>query len=327
MSAPVLPDTPVAPLPAPVDWVPMHARRPTRRRWPAFFGRRASLWLLLVVLVLVMLATLVWLAGRYEASQVQDKLERDTADAVSDIRTALARNLQKMQALQNDDGTAATWINESTLLLRERHELLRLEWRDSRLITLRHVDSPYRPHAFGRIPRDQLQADVALACANARRFSAPAYAPSYFLPQADGIGQEVMDLCLPLVDAGHITGYLVATYALPTVLSDMVGPQLSRGQEVSFTEPDGTRLALYGSSRRGTRVFTTQQLLNLPGNTLVLRMDSWRAGPDLFPNVLTALVTVLSIALLSVLALLGRDIRRRLVVERSLADALAFRKA
>ena len=44
-------------------------------------GRR-SLWAALIALVLAVLATLVWLAGRYEASQVQAELERDTADAV-----------------------------------------------------------------------------------------------------------------------------------------------------------------------------------------------------------------------------------------------------
>jgi two-component system sensor histidine kinase DctS len=56
-------------------------------------------------------------------------------------------------------------------------------------------------------------------------------------------------------------------------------------------------------------------------------MDSWRGAPELFPNVLTALVTAMSIALLAVLFLLGKDTRRRLEVERDLADALAFRKA
>ncbi|HSH89853.1 MAG TPA: PAS domain S-box protein, partial [Ramlibacter sp.] len=90
---------------------------------------------------------------------------------------------------------------------------------------------------------------------------------------------------------------------------------------------DGTRLALQGSPRRGSRVFTSQQLLDLPGNTMVLRMDSWRGAPDVFPNVLTALVTAMSIALVSVLVLLGKDTRRRLRAEQDLADALAFRKA
>jgi two-component system sensor histidine kinase DctS len=107
----------------------------------------------------------------------------------------------------------------------------------------------------------------------------------------------------------------------------MIGPQLTRSQEVSFTEADGTRLAVHGSARRGSRVFTSQQLVDLPGNTMVLRMDSWRAAPDLFPNVLTALVTAMSIALVLVLLLLGRDARRRLRAEEDLADALAFRKA
>jgi two-component system sensor histidine kinase DctS len=61
---------------------------------------------------------------------------------------------------------------------------------------------------------------------------------------------------------------------------------------------------------------------------MVLRMDSWRRSePDLFPNVLTALVTVMSIALITVLFMLGHDTRKRLRVEQDLADALAFRKA
>ncbi|TAM37864.1 MAG: PAS domain S-box protein, partial [Burkholderiaceae bacterium] len=76
-----------------------------------------------------------------------------------------------------------------------------------------------------------------------------------------------------------------------------------------------------------SRVFTAQQLLNLPGYTIVVRMDSWRAAPDLFPDVLTALVSVMSIALVSVLVLLAKDTRRRLRAERGLADALAFRQA
>lgn len=305
----------------------MRVRAQGSLAWAMFSGRRGSLWLLLFVLVTVMLGTLVWLAGRYEASQVQEKLERDTGDAVQDIRTALTRNLQQMQALQNDSGTPATWIHESEQLLRDRRELLRLEWRDNTVDVLWKVNSPYQTRLFSRVTRAQLQSDVVQTCTQAKRASSPSYSSSYFLPQDEGSGQEAMDLCLPLLISGRITGYLVATYSLPNMLSDLVGPQLARGQEVSFTETDGTRLAMHGAARRGSRVFTAQQLLNLPGNTLVLRMDSRRTGPDLFPNVLTALVTVLSIALMSVVVMLGRDMRRRMQAERNLADALAFRKA
>jgi two-component system sensor histidine kinase DctS len=135
-----------------------------------------------------------------------------------------------------------------------------------------------------------------------------------------------MELCLPQA-AGSLAGYLVATYSLQEILAELVSKQLTRSQEVSFTEADGTRLALHGTARRGSRVFTAQQLVDLPGNTLVLRIDSWRGAPDLFPNVLTALVTAMSIALVSVLVLLGKDMRRRLRAEHDLAEALAFRKA
>jgi two-component system sensor histidine kinase DctS len=296
-------------------------RLPGPRRLSAYL--RWSLWALLSALVAALLVTLVWLAGRYEASQVQSKLERDTADAVSDIRSAFTRNVQSLQALQAGNPQAQDWTQGAQTLLREHREWMRLEWRDRAMVARAGVDTPYRPAVFSRLGRSNAQADVGLACANARRVSGPAYSSSYFVPQVDGLGIEVMELCLPLVSGGQLTGYAVATYSLPEILTGLVGPQLTRSQEVSFTEADGTRLAMHGSARRGSRVFTSQQLLDLPGNTMVLRMDSWRGAPDLFP----ALVTVMSIALVTVLVMLGKDMRRRLRAEHDLADALAFRKA
>ena len=289
--------------------------------------RRGSLWSMLVLLVLAVLVTLVWLAGLHEASQVQARVERDAAEAVSDVRTALGRNLQDLQALQGAGDGISGWSSQALALLHDRRELVRIEWRDPALATLSFADSPFRPPVYARIGRESLQQDVALTCAKARRFGGPAYSTSHFVPQDGGAGQEVMDVCLPLATGARVTGYLLASYSLPAILSDIVGPQLERGQGVSFMETDGTRLALHGLTERGSRVFSAQQVVNLPGNTLLLRLDSWRAGPDLFPNVLTALITLLSIALLSVLALLSRDMRRRLEAERNLADALAFRKA
>jgi two-component system sensor histidine kinase DctS len=295
------------------------------RRLSAY--RRWSLWALLIGLVAALLVTLVWLAGRYEASQVQSKLDRDTADALSDIRSALTRNVQSLQALHSGNPRAGAWAQEAQALLREHREWMRLERRDRALVEQDGADTPFRPPVFSRLGRANAQADVGLACANARRVSGPAYSSSYFVPQADGLGMEVMELCLPLVTAGQLTGYAVATYSLGEILGSLVGPQLTRSQEVSFTEADGTRLSMHGSARRGTRVFSSQQLLDLPGNTMVLRIDSWRGAPELFPNVLTALVTAMSIALVTVLVMLGKDMRRRLRAEHDLADALAFRKA
>ena len=46
--------------------------------------RRWLLWLMLVGLVLALLVMLIWLAARYESSQVQDNLERDASQAVDE---------------------------------------------------------------------------------------------------------------------------------------------------------------------------------------------------------------------------------------------------
>ena len=289
--------------------------------------RRWSLWGVLVLLVVSMLALLVWLAGTYEAGQVQSRVERDAADAVSDIRAALTRNVQSLQALQYSEPTPKSWEIDAEAFLREHRELVRVEWRSQSLKILAYADTPFRPPVFDRMGRQNMQSEVSVACSTALKFSGPAYTSSYFLPFADGLGAEMMELCLPLQSGGKPAGYLVATYSLQEVLEGLLGRQLTSNYEISFAEGDGTRLALRGSSRRGSRVFTAQQLMDLPGAALILRMDSWRGTPDLFPNVLTALVTAISIALVSVLVLLGKDIRRRVKAEHELADALAFRKA
>ena len=272
-----------------------------------------------------MLITLVWLAGRYEASQVQDKLERDTAAAVADIRGALNRNLQDLQALNAVDNDPAVWKSRANELLQTRRELMRIEWRAANLHLRDHADTPYRNV---RWEDDSVShPEATLTCTNARRLNGPAYSSSYFQVMSEGLGTEMMEVCVPLTQSGHVAGYVVGTYSLQALLSAQVGKSLPRTQEVSFTEPDGTRLAMVGAAWRSSRMFTAQQLLDLPGAAIMLRMDGWHRAPSVFPNVMTALVTVMSIALISVMVVLVRDNRRRLRAEHDLGDALAFRKA
>jgi len=288
---------------------------------------RLALWLALIGLVLLLLGTLVWLAGRYEASQVQAELERDTQDAVSDLRTSLARDVQALQGVQSTPSSERSRQEALQALLRDKREWLRVEQRDPQWQLLEAEDSPLRAPAFNRTPRSETLNEMVRSCLRARQFNGPAYSSSYYLPMSDGLGMEVMELCMPLMANGRLSGYLVLVYSLQELLVERLGHTFARRNMVSFTEADGTRLAMAGSDRRGQRLFTAQQLLDLPGNTLVLRMDGRRSAPDLFPNVLTALVTAMSIALITVVVLLVRDSRRRLKAERELADALAFRKA
>jgi len=289
-------------------------------------GRR-SLWAALIALVLAVLVTLVWLAGRYEASQVQAELEQDTANAVGDLRAGLRRQMQALQALQSSHFSPSDWQTRALELLRDNRDWLRVEWRDKAWHLQAFADSPLRAPAFERIARTDVLNDANQACQRTKRLNGPAYSSTYFLPQSDGLGMEVMELCLPVTQTGDLLGYMVVTYSLQELLTERLGATFGRKNELSFIEPDGTRLAIAGTQRREQRVFTSQQLVDLPGNTLLLRMDGRRGAPDLFPNVLTALVTGMSMALITVMVLLTKDARRRQKAERDLAEALAFRKA
>ena len=277
--------------------------------------------------MLAVLVTLVWLAGRYEASQVQAELERDATDAVNDLRGGFSRHVQSLQALQAAHLTPDSWQPEASTLLRNNRDWVRIEWRDKNNYLQSFADSPFRTPAFERIGRAEVVNEALQTCQRAKRFNGPAYSSTYFLPQSNGLGFEVMELCLPVTQIGELVGYTVVTFSLQEVLNERLVASFGRRNELSFIEPDGTRLAIAGTQRRERRIFTAQQLLDLPGNTLLLRMDGRRGEPDLFPNVLTALVTGMSIALITVMILLAKDSRRRLKAERDLADALAFRKA
>ena len=290
--------------------------------------RRWALWFALVLVVVGLLATLVWLARGHEIEQTQRDLDRDNADAAQVLRQRLARNLQDLHGLAATHADPIGWWTGATQLLREHREWMRLQWHDAALNLRAVADSPFYP-ALAPPPPDgstHHPFDIANLCGQASKLGAAAYAPSRFVPRAGGLGEEVLELCLPVRQGAQLQGYVVATHTLDGMLA-LLPSSLTRGQSVGFTELDGTRLAMQGVPRRGARVFVAQQVIDLPGAPIVLRLEGSRQLPDVFPNVLTALVTGLSIALITVLVLLARDFRARQQAEGELAQALAFRKA
>jgi two-component system sensor histidine kinase DctS len=288
--------------------------------------RRWLLWSALLLLLAALLATAMVLARGYQESQAREQLERETANLVSDIRTGLNRNVQTLQSLHTVGRSPGAWEQFALEVLEQHRELVRLEWRDRNLRTLAQRVSPFHLQTLGPRPRSEVFQDVAVACNSAKRGSAPAYAPSYFWPDRDGHGQELMEVCIPMSESGQTTGFLVATYSLQGVLAELLDRRTVRGRGVALTEVDGTRLALSGARLRGDTV-ATHHLLELTGHVMMLRLDSPRSDMGLSPWGLTGLVGGLSLLLLGVLGLLGFDMRKRLQAERELAEALAFRKA
>jgi len=302
------------------------AATPTSAR-SSLRSRRWLLWGALLALVLTLLGVLVFLAADYEEGRDQAALEHDAAQVATDIRSRLFRNVQTLQSLHNLAPTTDSWATPAAELLAAHREMVRLEWRSNNLTLLAHRDTPYLADLAAYLDRDQSLPDVRQACDTARRLSGPAFSASYFWPLSSGRGMELIEMCLPVVRAGVPNGFLVVTYSLPGVLTELTNQALLSGRGLAFTEPDGTRLALHSTVTSNRRLHQASTLLDLPGHTLMLQLEGPRQAVGLFPNVLTVAVGALSLALLAVLALLGRDMRRRQRAELEVADALAFRKA
>ncbi len=289
-------------------------------------ARRWLLWGALVLLVSALLVTLVWLARRYEAGRLQERIELDAVDVAGDIRSRLARSVQNLQGLPAlDKDPPQAWSSRAVSLLLSHRELLRIELRDADLQLVAHADSEARAAVFDPQDRVDLPKPVAQACRTARATSGPWYSSNRPVITSSGHSLEVLELCLPF--GRRADAFLVATYALNDILTEMVDVPFARAYDVSFSEVDGKRVAFHGVARSGNRTFSAQQVLELPGHALVLRLDSWRGTPALFPNFLTAMVVAMAIGLVFVLVLLAHDTRRRMRAEHELADALAFRKA
>ena len=318
------PDAAPQPLPAREDEQALEGAAATAAAPPR--RRRLLLWAALVGLLVVAQSLLVWLTVAYESNRAQEEVETAAAGVVADVRQAVTRDLQSLQALMWAEQTPAQWLGSARELLHSRRELLRIERRDVNKRILDAADTPFQPPLFSRMPRQSMELEAEIACAAATRMVSPAFSRSYFVPLAGGLGMEVIDVCLPEQRAGQIEAYLTGTIALQTLLSEVVGPTVLRSHELSFIDADGTRLARAGLPR-GAAVYVAERLIDLPGQTMRLRVDSRSGRPRLIPNLAVALVLGLSLALGVVVVLLARDVRRRSAAELALAEALAFRKA
>ena len=325
------PPPPPAPTPAPqagqqrasrASLAPLLARhRAARGLLP-----RALLWAALVALLLVAQTTLVVLTLRFEEARAQERTEEVAAVALGEIRRRSQLMLQGLQGLQPRYPGPPGWAAQAEAVLRGQREIGRIERRDRQLRIVEAVDSPFHEPLFSRWPRSEATLEADAACASARRSMSPVFGRSQFVPLSGGRGAEVIDVCVPVQDAGQLVGYTVASVALPLLLDALQMAEAGHSHELSFIEADGTRLARSGAVRGGA-VFVADRLVDLPGAALQVRVDAVQRAPGLIPNLATALVLGLSISLFVVVSLLVRDGRRRARAEARLAEALAFRKA
>jgi two-component system sensor histidine kinase DctS len=206
---------------------------------------------LLVVLILALMAMLMWLAGPLR-SQIRS---RACWSGMPPRRSATSapgcsRNVQSRRgaAVAQPGPCPSTGRRKPRELLHAQRELLRIEQRDSAICRfcshVRHAASAaaVRPAGAG----SNAQADVALACTRARRASG-----SRLRDRATSCPRPTAWVCRSWSCAFREIQATVRPTGLPgrhlrarrCILTEMVGRQLARSLDVTFTDPDGTRLA------------------------------------------------------------------------------------
>lgn len=288
--------------------------------------RRLAWWAALIGLLAIAQSLLVWLTMNFEASRAQERVDAVATSVAAELRHRLSADARRVDGLANAAIADADWRSDVTTLMLSQRELTRIERRDPALRITAAVDSSLREPLFSALARDQLDFETDAACAAARRAHAPVYSQSYFVPLPGGLGGEVIDVCTPVTTGDRAEGFVVATVTLASLLDSVESPELARNHELSFVEGDGTRLARSGPTR-GAGVFVADRVVDAPGHSLQLHVDSVAGRPDLIPNLATGLVLGLSMLLFGVVIVLARDVRKRARAESALAESLAFRKA
>ena len=255
---------------------------------------------------------LVLLTLDYERARAQDQVEAAAAAAAADIRQALARQQQSLQALPwNEPPAGAVARRRRRRCCMRAASCCASSGATPRMRIVDAVDSPYQAPLFTPHRRARRSSSRRSSPAPARSaMAAPAFSRSYFVPLADGLGLEVIDLCVPLQRAGEPDGFVVATLSLAGCSRKRSAP--SWRAATSCPSSKATARAWRAPARGAAPAsIVAERVVDLPGQTLQLRVDSSTGRPSLIPNLAVALVLGLSLALAAVVLLLARDVRRR----------------
>ena len=160
------------------------------------------LWVALVALLGVAQTLLVVLTVRFEEARAQERSDDVAAAAVGEVRRRTQMVLQALQGLQARTADPLAWHRDADTLLRNQRELSRIERRDSVLKILESAESPFREPLFAHWSRAEMDLETEIACSAARRVMSPVFSRSQFVPMAAGLGAEVLDVCVPVQQAG-----------------------------------------------------------------------------------------------------------------------------
>jgi two-component system sensor histidine kinase DctS len=292
----------------------------TRMQWQEQKWR----WILPILLVSLFLATLLWLpwqAQRMEANERQEQLIADTLWVEQAIQFQFTRNEEILRLIGNEiiNNNLAPYLvlERFRALTKSNREIKRIDWFDQQdtavLTTLENAP-----------PKDALIPASPETRAAYGSGKMQCLAPN---PETGQRASYTMRCHIPLMhDGGHV-GSFVVEYRLSGILEEMVPWWFAQENEIALIDSDEKVYADRSAGGSGKGVYVHNRTLDFPGQSLILRTNSYKSEPKLLANLLVLSVILLSIGLIWSLAALWRDINRRLAAEGALRQQLVFRAA
>jgi two-component system sensor histidine kinase DctS len=275
-------------------------------------------WLLPILLVLLFVATLLWLPWQARQMESNERLEQLIADTLwveQTIRFQFARNEENLAAVGVDIVGGVLVPHAARERLRQlqanAHEMHGLAWLD---------EHNAASASTGAAPA--LSPGAAAVLESVRKTRRARYGEPYALG-----GSISLDYYLPLFQGERFMGTLVASYDVKHLLDEMVPWWFAQDNQISLVDREDKVVAQRAAAGPGHGVYTHKRQLDLPGANLTLATDSVKSAPRLLPNLLVGSVIVLALGLAASLVALWRHIARRLAAEGALRQQMAFRTA
>ena len=290
------------------------SKSPLSQRWPGQKWR----WLIPILLVLLFLATLIWLpwqAQRMEANERQEQLIADTLWVEQAIHFQFDRNEDILLQIGKDiieEQLSAEKTNERfRQLLKSNHEIHRIDWFDANNLIISSTSDTSTPGPHQALASNSNNATKCLA------------------PQieANTKNNYLLSCQIPLFKEMTFTGSIVISYRLQNILEEMAPWWFAQDNQISLLNSDEILLANRSAGGSGKNIYTHNRALDLPGLSLILRTNSNKSEPKLLSNLLVLSVVLLSLGLVWSLIALWRDINRRLAAEGALRKQVAFSNA
>jgi two-component system sensor histidine kinase DctS len=280
-----------------------------------------------VLLLLLALASLLWIVHRNEIDEQRQQLIADILWIEQNFRFELNNNEEQLKqlavTLAHEQKPLAAFEVNSRHLLNNSPAFEQILWLDARG-SVRHglpsaIDQQRQQNILDSgIFRERFEL--------AQKLSTPAYTPPHLVPMASAR----FEILVPIYQEKTFVGMLVGVYAVDSLFNHLVPWWFAQKYQLRMIDDNGIVLGAksnVASSESSEAALNYQIPLDPPGGGVQLQSTAYRDGGNPAQRILAAVIVALAGVVLWSLWSLRQHIHRRLAVEQALRDEHAFRKA